>query len=57
MRSLEATAKSMHNVLLAHGHAIEAMRASGQKNLGIVLNKTDVEPASDSDRDISSPTL
>ena len=30
------------------------MRASGQKNLGIVLNKTDVEPVSDSDRDIQA---
>ena len=57
MRSLEATAKSMHNVLLAHGNAIEAMRASGQKNLGIVLNKTDIESASDSDKDIQAAQL
>ena len=38
MKDIAAAAKSMHNVLLAHGHAIERMRARNQENLGIVLN-------------------
>lgn len=35
---IRAAALSMHNVLLAHGLALENMRARGQSNLGIVLN-------------------
>jgi beta-glucosidase len=38
MRDVCATARAMHHVLLAHGTAVNAMRADGHKNLGIVLN-------------------
>jgi beta-glucosidase len=38
MRDIRATARAMHHVLLAHGTAVEAMRADGHNNLGIVLN-------------------
>jgi len=38
LRDIRATARAMHHVLLAHGHAIQAMRALGLKNLGAVFN-------------------
>ncbi len=38
LRDIRATARAMHHVLLAHGTAIQAMRAMGQKNLGGVFN-------------------
>ena len=41
----------MHNVLLAHGAATEAMRAEGGDNIGIVFNYTHAVPASDSEED------
>jgi beta-glucosidase len=43
-RDLRATARAMHHVLLAHGTAIDALRAEGAKNLGIVLNLEKAEP-------------
>lgn len=50
-RDIRATARSMHHVLFAHGKAIEAMRAEGGKDLGIVLNFEHYQPASDSEQD------
>jgi len=45
---LAAGAKTMHNVLYAHGMATDALRAAGQNNLGIVLNMEYAQAASDS---------
>ena len=56
-KSLAATAKSMHNILLAHGKSIEVMHSLGQKNLGIVLNKTHVQPINQSEENISAANL
>jgi beta-glucosidase len=50
-RDLRAAARAMHHVLLAHGTAIDALRAEGAKNLGIVLNLEKSEAASNSDED------
>jgi beta-glucosidase len=50
-RDIRAAARAMHHVLFAHGTAIDALRANGAKNLGIVLNLEKSEPASDSDGD------
>ncbi|MCW5722161.1 MAG: beta-glucosidase [Devosia sp.] len=50
-RDLRAAARAMHHVLFAHGTAIDALRAGGAKNLGIVLNLEKSEPASDSAAD------
>jgi beta-glucosidase len=50
-RDLRAAAHSMHNVLLAHGTAVDALRAEGAKNVGIVLNLEKAEAASDSPED------
>jgi beta-glucosidase len=50
-RDLRAAARSMHHVLFAHGTAIDALRANGVKNLGIVLNLEKKEAASDKPED------
>lgn len=50
-RDLRAAARAMHHVLFAHGTAIDALRAGGAKNLGIVLNLEKSEAASESDAD------
>ncbi|SMX34760.1 GH1 family beta-glucosidase [Actibacterium lipolyticum] len=47
LRDIRATAHAMHHVLLAHGTAIEAMRAQGVKNLGAVCNFEYAAPADD----------
>ena len=44
IKNIEATAKSMHYILLAHGKSVEIAREHGHKNVGIVLNKTHVIP-------------
>lgn len=50
-RDLRAAARAMHHVLFAHGTAIDALRAEGTRNLGIVLNLEKSEAASDSEAD------
>ena len=50
-RDKRAAARAMHHVLLAHGTAIDALRAEGARNLGIVLNLEKSEPASASPED------
>jgi beta-glucosidase len=40
-----------HHQLLAHGRAVEALRATGAQNIGIASNHVPVWPASDSDAD------
>jgi beta-glucosidase len=50
-RDLKAAARAMHHVLFAHGTAIDALRAEGVKNLGIVLNLEKSEPGGDKARD------
>lgn len=48
LRDLRATAPAMHHILLAHGTAVQAMRASGMQNLGAVCNFEYALPADDS---------
>ncbi|SHG82678.1 GH1 family beta-glucosidase [Cognatishimia maritima] len=48
MRDIRATARAMHHVLLAHGSAIQAMRALGMSNLGGVFNLEWATPVDDS---------
>lgn len=47
-KDIRATARAMHHVLFAHGKAVEAIRAEGGNNLGIVLNFEWDMPATDS---------
>lgn len=51
LRDIRAAARAMHHILLAHGAAMQAMRAAGQPNLGIVLNFDHTAPATDSPAD------
>ncbi len=46
-RDIRAAARAMHHVLLAHGRAIQAMRALGMGNLGAVMNFEYAAPADD----------
>ncbi|MCF1741555.1 GH1 family beta-glucosidase [Paradevosia shaoguanensis] len=56
-RDVRAAARAMHYVLLAHGTGIDALRAEGAKNLGIVLNLEKSEPASDKPEDLAATNL
>ncbi|MFV2052913.1 GH1 family beta-glucosidase [Aliiroseovarius sp. YM-037] len=49
LRDIRAASRAMHHVLLAHGHAIEAMRGLGMSNLGAVCNMEYAMPADDSE--------
>lgn len=49
LRDIRATGRAMHHVLLAHGTAVQAMRAIGVKNLGAVFNMEWATPADDSE--------
>lgn len=57
LQDVRATARAMHHVLFAHGTAVEAMRAEGAKNLGIVLNQEWSTPASDSEADKTAAAI
>lgn len=52
LRDIRAAARAMHHILLAHGQAVERLRAMGQPNVGIVLNYDYAQPASDKPEDI-----
>jgi beta-glucosidase len=54
LRDIRAAARAMHHILLAHGLALQALRARGQPNLGIVLNFDYAQPASDRPEDIQA---
>ena len=56
-RDLRAGARAMHHVLYAHGAAVEAIRAEGGSDLGIVLNLSYGMPASDSEEDAKATKL
>ena len=48
LRDIRAASRAMHHVLLAHGTAMQALRAEGATNLGIVLNFETSHAADDS---------
>ncbi|MCI5075152.1 GH1 family beta-glucosidase [Oricola sp.] len=54
LRDIRAAARAMHHVLLAHGRAVEALRAEGCDKLGIVLNFEHANPASDAPEDVAA---
>lgn len=53
-RDVRAAARAMHHVLYAHGMAVDALRANGVKNVGIVTNLEKSEPASQSEEDLKA---
>jgi len=54
LRDIGATANAVHNVLLAHGVAMERLRARGQDSLGIVLNFEALRPGSQKPEDLAA---
>lgn len=44
LRDIRAAARSMHHIQLAHGLAVERLRARGHGNLGVVLNFSEILP-------------
>ncbi|MDX8348806.1 GH1 family beta-glucosidase [Cognatiyoonia sp. IB215446] len=48
LRDIRAAARAMHHILLAHGTALERLRAKGISNCGIVLNFDHTDPKDDS---------
>ncbi|MEP7241003.1 MAG: GH1 family beta-glucosidase [Devosia sp.] len=57
LRDLRAAARAMHHVLYAHGTAVDALRAGGVKNIGIVTNLEKAEAASDKPEDLAALEL
>lgn len=49
LRDIRATARAMHHVLLAHGTAIQSLRAINVDNLGLVVNLEYSRPADNSE--------
>jgi beta-glucosidase len=56
MKDIKATAAATHHLLLGHGLAVKAMRQVAKQPLqiGITLNLSNVEPASDSREDLDA---
>ena len=57
LRDIRAATRAAHIVPLAHGKAISALRAMGQKNLGIVLNFEHTSPYDDRDQSIKAANI
>jgi beta-glucosidase len=57
LRDIRAAARAMHHILLAHGLGMQALRAMGQPNLGIVLNFDHASPATYSAEDRAAADL
>jgi beta-glucosidase len=56
-RDIRACARAMHHVMYAHGQGIDALRAEGCKNLGIVTVLKDMQAASSSPEDIAATRI
>jgi beta-glucosidase len=56
-RDIRACARAMHHVMYAHGKGIEALRAEGCRNLGIVTVLKDMQAASSSPEDIAATRI
>jgi beta-glucosidase len=56
-RDVRAAARAMHHVLYAHGMGVDALRANGAKNIGIVTNLEKAEAASDREEDLRAMDL
>lgn len=56
LRDIHATAHAKPDVLPADGMALQALRADGQSNLGIVMNIDHVAPATNSAADLAAAT-
>ncbi len=57
LRDIRAASRAMHYVLLAHGLAMQALRAESGKNLGIILNFEKIEPIDQKPENIEAAAL
>lgn len=58
LRSRRTALQAAHHMLLAHGRALQALRADGVRcPLGIVLNQSPSDPASDAPADVARARL
>lgn len=58
LRSRRVALQAAHHMMLAHGRALQALRAEGLRcPLGIVLNQSPSDPASDSPADVARARL
>ncbi len=53
-KSLAETPRVSHNLLRAHGTAVQAYRAEGKRQIGLVLNLEPKHPASDTPADLAA---
>jgi beta-glucosidase len=53
-RSLVETPRVSHNLLRAHGMAVQAYRAEGKRRIGLVVNLEPKHPASNSPQDLAA---
>jgi beta-glucosidase len=53
-RSLVETPRVSHNLLRAHGMAVQAYRAEGKRQIGLVVNLEPKHPASNSPQDLAA---
>lgn len=57
LRDIRATARAMHHILVAHGSALQALRAENAQQLGVVFNMEWPQAASESMADIAASQL
>jgi beta-glucosidase len=57
LRDLGAAARAMHHVGLAHGLAVDALRAAGVPRIGAACNMEWALPATDAPRDVAAAAL
>ena len=57
LRDIRAAGRAMHHVLLGHARSVEALRAAGVGNVGLVVNFEWAEPADASDEAAEAAAL
>ena len=57
LNNLSSAVKTMHNILLAHGMSLQALRSNGNNEIGIVLNNEYPEPFNEDPKNIQAAKL
>ena len=57
LNNLSSAVKTMHNILLAHGMSLQALRSNGNNEIGIVLNNEYPEPLNEDPKNIQAAKL
>ena len=56
-KNIKSATTTMHNILLAHGWSVEALRVNKSHEIGIVLNNQYAEPLDQQDENINATKL